>query len=63
MVRHKGGMRQGRARSHNLSAADVDPPIGLFDRVHAHVGALVNGPITIHWGMYDKYLSKSNLVF
>src|SRR5215475_13473896 len=62
MVRHKGGMRQGRAGSDDLGTADVDTTVSLTRGVHAHLGAFVNGAIPVHWGMNDGMVKEKYLL-
>src|SRR5262245_45239004 len=60
MMRHKGGMRQCRAGGDDLGATDIDAPVGFLDGVHAHVGALVNGTVPIHWRMNDSMVEEEH---
>src|SRR6266705_2563692 len=62
MVRYEGRMRQRRAGRDDLGTADIDTPVGLTRRVHAHLGALVNGTIPIHRGMDDGMVDVKHLL-
>src|SRR2546429_2112556 len=61
MVCHEGGMRQRRARGHDLGAADIDTPVGLLVHVDAHVGTFVNWAVPVHWRMNDGMVEEEYL--
>ena len=55
-------MRQRRAGGDDLGPADLDPPVVLLHRMHAHLGALVNGTIPINRRVDDGMIEKQHLL-